>query len=203
MRRMRSIGLGLVVGAAITAAGFSLSPSASPTTMVGGARSDGTVLAELDGDPTCAASGWFRDADLVVDADTTDVVVVPRTDRVDWQGSVVAAPGRYEGSVWLELPPPFGRVEIDSWQGTTTTRSNAGTEEYALPKALPGGVRFTVAGEHTDEQGTCSGRVTVELEGGPLGSPITWGALGATALAGVGLVAALRPVFVRRPSSEV
>lgn len=200
MRCVRSIGLGLVVGAAISAALF----VGSPTTLMGGAPSSGdVVLAELDGDPTCAASGWFRDADLVVDADTTEVVVVPRTDRVDWQGSVVAAPGRYEGSVWLELPPPFGRVEIDSWQGTTTTRSNAGTEEYALPKALPGGVRFTVAGEHTDEQGTCSGRVTVELEGGPLGSPITWGALGATALAGVGLVAAMRPVFVRRPNSEV
>jgi hypothetical protein len=200
MRCVRSIGLGLVVGAAVSAALFAI----SPTTVTSGVRGGGdVVLAELDGDPTCGATGWFRDADLVVDAATADVVVVPRSDRVDWQGWVVDAPGRYEGSVWLELPPPFGRVEIDSWQGTTATRSNAGTEEYALPKALPGGVRFTVAGEHTDEQGTCSGHVIVELEGGPLGSPITWGALGATALAGVGLVAALRPVFVRRPSSEV
>lgn len=158
------------------------------------------VAAEIEGDQGCQATAWFRDADVVVDVASIgadEVVTVRRSDTVDWQASVAAPPGDHEGSVWVDLPPPLGRVEIDSWSGSTSARSSSGTEEYDLPKAVPAGVRFTVSGEHRDDQGTCTGTVTLAIEGSPWSSPVTWAGLGATAATGVGLAMAMRPVFTR------
>ncbi len=177
-----------VTGGVVTMALLGLVPGAAP------------VGAEIEGDQGCQATVWFRDADVVVDAASVgadEVVTVRRSDTVDWQASVDAPPGDYEGSVWVDLPPPLGRVEIDSWSGSSETMSNTGTEEYDLPKAVPAGVQFTVSGEHRDDQGTCTGTVTLAIDGSPWSSPVTWAGLGATAAAGVGLVAAMRPVFTR------
>ena len=154
------------------------------------------VGAEISGDNGCQATGSWQEAGLTVDAATVEgVVTVPRSDTVDWQGSVAAPPGAYSGSVWVELPPPFGQVEIDAWSGDSQTTSNSGSHEYELPSAIPGGVEIVVAGEHTDENGTCAGSVTVQIEGGPFGSPLTAVSLAGTAIAGVGMAAALRPMF--------
>ena len=86
------------------------------------------VGAEISGDNGCQATGSWQEAGLTVDAATVDgVVTVPRSDTVDWQGSVAAPPGAYSGSVWVELPPPFGQVEIDAWSGDSQTTSNSGS----------------------------------------------------------------------------
>lgn len=125
------------------------------------------------------------------------VVEVPRSDTVEWQASRGAPPGAYKGSIWAELPPPLGRVTIDSWEGDSQTQSSRGVEEYDIPSAVPGGVEFVVAGEHTDEAGACTGSVRFQIEGGPFGSPITWVSLGGTAIFGAALVGSALPMFRR------
>lgn len=156
------------------------------------------AVADVSGSNGCQATATWRTAGITVDAATaTGVVTIPRKDTVDWQGSVAAPPGAYHGSVWVELPPPFGKVEIDSWKGDSQTTSNSGTHEYSLPKLVPAGVEFTVAGEHADQQGTCSGSVTVEVDGGAFDSPLAPISLAGTAVTGAGALWALRPLFRR------
>jgi hypothetical protein len=152
------------------------------------------ATAQLTSDDGCKATASWTNG-LVVNATQTGTVEVPRKDTIQWEGSVTGAPGPYHGSVWIELPPPFGKIELHSWKGTSSTTSNAGQEKYSIPKVVPGGAVFRVAGEHIDANGTCAGSVDLSISGGVLGSPVTWVALGGTAVSGVGLAALLRPLF--------
>ena len=186
MRLARSMLTGVIVG------GFALGGA-----IAGGLAPTVPAQAELTAESTCRASGSFRTSGIVVDATATGVVTVPRRDTVSWQASVPSPPAAYSGSVWVDLPPPFGRVEIESWSGVSQSVTNAGTEEYDLPKLVPAGVEFTVSGEHVDANGTCSGSITIEIDGSPLSSPITWVGLGGAAATGIGLTMALRPLFRR------
>lgn len=155
-----------------------------------------SVGAEINGDNGCQASGTWREAGISVDAATVDgVVTIPRSDTVDWQESVAAPPGPYTGSVWVELPPPFGQFELDSWSGDSQNTSNAGSRQYDLPALVPAGVEFVVGGEYADQNGTCTGSVSVQIDGGPFSSPLTAVSLAGTALAGAGMAALLRPMF--------
>lgn len=164
--------------------------------LVGSTSTAGAGIDGISGSNGCAASGSWRKAGITVDAATANgVITIPRSDTVDWQGSVAAAPGKYHGSVWVELPPPFGSVEVDSWKGDSQTTSNSGAHEYDLPKLVPAGVEFTVAGDHADENGTCSGSVKVKVAGGKFDSPLTPVSLVGTAATGAGLLGALRPLF--------
>lgn len=174
---------------------WSLAATAFGLMLVGSAS---RASAGIDGTNGCQATGTWREAGITVDAATADgVIVIPRSDTVDWTGSVAAPPGAYHGSVWVELPPPFGKVTVGSWKGNSQTTSNSGAHEYDLPSLVPAGVEFTVAGEHIDQNGTCTGSVTVELEGGAFDSPLTAVSLLGTAASGVGLAALLRPLFRR------
>lgn len=161
--------------------------------LLGGASLAG---AEISGTNGCQATGTWRDGGFTVDAATADgVITVPRADTVDWTGSVAAPPGPYSGSVWVELPPPFGQVEIDSWSGDSETTSNSGSHDYDLPPLVPAGVDIVVGGEHTDQNGSCTGSVTVQIDGGPFSSPVTAVSLVGTALSGAGMAVLLRPLF--------
>ena len=159
--------------------------------LVGSSR---VATAQLTSDDGCKATATWTNG-LVIDAQHTGTVTVPRSDTVQWEGSVTGPPGGYSGSVWIELPPPFGTVEIHHWAGNSSTTSNSGQEKYDLPSAVPGGVVFTVAGRHVDANGTCAGTVDLTISGGAMKSPVTWVALGGTAASGVGLAALLRPLF--------
>ena len=88
-------------------------------------------------------------------------------------------------------------VEVDSWSGDSQTISNAGSHAYDLPSLVPAGVEITVAGEHADETGKCTGSVKVQVEGGAFDSALTAVSLAGTALTGAGIVGALRPLFRR------
>ena len=116
----------------------------------------------------------FRDTGLTVDAEAIgdEVVEVERSDTVDWQGSVTAPPGVYSGTIAVDLPPPFGEAEIDSWDGESDSTANAGVKDYDLTSLVPAGVEFRVVGSHTDENGSCTGYVNLEIEGGPFDSPL-------------------------------
>ena len=123
--------------------------------------------------------GTKDDGPFSVDANqpVDQVVVVPRSDTVNWSGSTPAQSGDYKGSIRVELPFPFGSIEIDSWEGQIQTNTNSGTRDFDLPSFVPGGTEFVLSAEHTDSAGTCAGKVTMALEGGPFGSFITWLAL--------------------------
>ena len=162
------------------------------------------VAAELTGN--CEGSGAFSqgtDADgpLTVDARTvgTETVVIPRKDSVQWAGSVTSPPGAYAGFVAIDLPPPFGEVNVDSWSGTTQATENTGVKDYDVPKLVPAGATFRVVGEHHDQATQCAGFVNVKLEGGAFKSPVTPVALLLTAFAGVGFGLAIQPLFRKGP----
>ncbi|CAN5429341.1 hypothetical protein BH10ACT2_BH10ACT2_07360 [soil metagenome] len=162
--------------------------------MLGGSVSQ--AHADVPGGSGCEGSATWRDADLTVVAETDGgPYTIPRSDTVDWEGSVTAPPGVYNGSVWVELPPPFGHLEIDNWAGDSATTSNSGTHEYDFPSLVPAGVEFQVSGEHSDENGGCSGTIAFEIDGGPFDSPITPISLGGTAAFALLTGLALKPLF--------
>lgn len=162
----------------------------------------GKAAAHVDTTNGCTATGTFREGGQVVDAESVgdDVVEIPRSDTVDWTGSVAAPPGAYSGSISVDLPPPFGEVAIDSWGGTSQNPSNSGAKEYDLPSLVPAGVEFQVVGSHDDENGSCSGFVNLEIEGGPFDSLLAPVSLVGTAASGAGLFALIRSMF--KPGSK-
>jgi hypothetical protein len=175
------------------------------TLFIGGAislQAASPAAADVTGSCNGTASfleGTDDDGPFTIDAATVgdETIVVPRSDTVSWTGSVAGPPGEYSGSVSIDFPPLFPDITIDSWSGDSETTSNEGIEEYDLPGVLPAGVTFTVNGEHVDDNGTCTGFVNVELEGGPFDSPVAPVSLVLTGLSGVGLAAAARPLFRR------
>jgi len=176
--KFRYLSLGAV------AIGFLIVGSASPAN------------ADVPGDSGCQGSGqWLEDGLLVVAETDGGVYTIPRSDTVAWEGSVAGPPGVYSGSVSIDLPPPFGEVVVDDWAGDSETTSNSGTNEYDLPDLVPAGVEFEVYGEHSDENGGCSGTITFEIDGGPFDSPITPISLGGTAVFALGTALALKPLF--------
>lgn len=144
------------------------------------------VAASEGSEATCAASGYWEGAEIeVVVGETGDeVVTIPRNDTVNWEGSVDGPPGDYRGSIWLELPAPLPAIEIDSWSGDSTNTTNSGVHEYDLPKLVPAGMEFVVAGEHVDANGLCTGQVRLVIDGGAFESPVTYVAIALTLLTG-------------------
>jgi hypothetical protein len=162
--------------------------------------SSGRAAAELDpGNNDCTGSGVFRSDGRKVDAESIGetVVKIERKDSVDWEGSVAGPPGVYSGSIAVDLPPPWPDLHIDSWGGNSQSTGNKGTKDYDLPSFVPAGVEFQVVGGHTDEVGSCSGHVNLEIRGGAFDSPATAISLGATAVTLGGLLGTLRPLFRR------
>ena len=164
--------------------------------------STGKAAAHLETDNGCEGSGIFRDDGLSVDAEAIgdDVVTIPRSDTVDWQGSVTAPPGVYSGTIGLDMPPPFGDIQIDTWDGDSQATGNAGARDYDLPSLVPAGVEFRVVGSHTDANGSCSGYVNLKVKGGPFDSPLVFISLAGTLITGAGAVLLLRPMFKGVPS---
>lgn len=156
------------------------------------------AAAEIDEGDCTGAVRFVNGVDgpFTIDADQSrsDVVVVPRSDTVEWSGSTPATSGDYSGSVSVKLPFPFGSLEIDRWEGTIESNSNAGVDTYDLPSVIPGGVEFEVSATHSDTAGTCSGGVRMKIEGGAFGSVATPIALVATAIF-AGLALAIAGVF--------
>lgn len=135
-------------------------------------------------------TGTEADGPFSVDADRPlgDVVVVPRSDTVEWSASTPATSGEYSGSVTVDLPFPLGSYKIEEWSGTVQTSTNSGTDSYDLPGVIPGGVEFRVSATHSDEAGTCNGSLTVKIEGRSFGSAVTPIALVTTVILGALLV---------------
>ena len=152
----------------------------------------------VDGGSGCSGTGGWLESGLFVDAETVvGVQTIPRSDTVTWEGSVAAPPGLYSGQISVDLPPPFGEVKIDDWSGDSESTGNSGSHEYDFPSLVPAGVEFEVFGEHSDENGGCTGTVTFEIDGGPFDSPIAPISLGGTAVFALLTGLALKPMFKR------
>jgi hypothetical protein len=164
--------------------------------------SGGRAAAHLESTNGCQGSGHFRDNGQTVDAEAVGdtVVEISRRDTVEWEGSVDAPPGAYSGTIAVDLPPPFGALQIDSWDGNSASTTNSGSKSYNLPSIVPAGVEFRLVGSHTDQNGSCSGYVNLEIKGGAFDSALAPISLVGTVLAGAGVAATLRPLFRRLPS---
>jgi hypothetical protein len=127
-----------------------------------------------------------------------DVVEVPVKDTVHWKGDISGVSGNrtIDGFVAVDLPWPFGEATIDTWGKSTDLTGNEGEHSYSLPSLIPRGVEFEVSGQHS-ENGVvvCSGTAKVKVEGSAFDSPLAPIGLGGTAISGVGLAFAGRPVF--------
>jgi len=141
--------------------------------------------------PECQGNGQFVKLGKTYHASDTGVDVIDRVDDVNWDGSITGTTGNqpYSGKIEVELPPPFGKVSVDSWSGTTDSTSNSGTKHYDLPGFVPANVEFEVSGSHTQGPITCTGSVKLKIEGSGLG-PFSLATLALTLAFGAGLVLA-------------
>jgi hypothetical protein len=152
----------------------------------------GAAPSKIGGSANCTGTGHFTKSGHDYTAADAGVDKVPRVDDVVWAGSITNAPSgqqAYSGHIEVELPPPFGGVTIDTWGGTTDSTGNNGTKHYDIPGFVPANVQFPVSGSHTQGGLTCSGSVTVEIEGSAFG-PFSIATLILTLLFGAGLVLA-------------
>jgi hypothetical protein len=169
--------------------------------VVASASAPSPVSATLDG--PCTVTATFQAAATTVDARVTDdePIEIRRADSVLWEGSVsidgVDRPA--SGYVAIDLPPPLGRITIESWTGPTSVSARSGTYDYDLGPWIPAGAPVRVFGEHRENGLRCSGSVIVAVAGSPFTSPVTYAALGATALVGFAFIRLIRPLWRRVP----
>lgn len=124
----------------------------------------------------------------------TGVYTVPIAGSADYTGSIAVSPppaGRpISGSVQVALPMG-STLTLKTWSDDDATKtSDSGTISWDLPAATPRGIEMTVSGSHADLQ-SCSGSVTVKLQGGLTDSATGVASLALTGIAGLGLLAAL------------
>jgi hypothetical protein len=155
----------------------------------------GAAPQEVSGNGNCQGTAAFQSGHQYTAADS-GVDEIPLKDTVNWTGSIEApssAPDwAYAGHIQLELPPPLPAITIDDWSGTTDATGNSGVKKYDLPSFVPRGVELEVTGSHTQADKSCSGTVTVKVEGGAFDSPAAPAALVGTAATGVGAALAGR-----------
>jgi hypothetical protein len=110
-----------------------------------------------------------------------EVVTVPKSAKVRWEGSVTRPAGRrvpYRGEVAVTVAG-FD-VTVDEWRGTTGKMAVAGARAYDAG-VLPGGVVYRLHGSHHQGRLSCRGEMLVQLEGGKgVAVPIAFAGTAAT-----------------------
>ena len=77
---------------------------------------------------------------------------------------------------------------ILSGEPEAVTVSASGNVTWDIPSWVPGGVKITVSGSHSDGGLLCKGSIQVKLDGSSTGSGIGIAALIGTALTALGLI---------------
>ena len=118
----------------------------------------------------------------------TGVYTVPIAGSAAYDGGInvdVPEEGRpISGSVSVGLPMGLS-IDIKSWSDDDATRTgDVGTVTWDLPDFTPRGIEFGVSGSHSDLQ-SCSGSITVKLEGDLLDSAVGVVTTAATVLTGL------------------
>jgi hypothetical protein len=134
----------------------------------------------------CAGSAVITGDDgSTVTVDAADAkATVPSGGSAAYQGSVGTVTHHHSGSIDVAVGP--ASVELGSWSSANdgNESTKAGTKE--LPAALgdlpPG--KYELTGSHQGDEGRCAGRMTLEVAGSIVGSPIS---AGTSVLALIGL----------------
>lgn len=125
-------------------------------------------------------------------------VTLPREGTIAWQGSVGKLARSYSGKIELDLG--LFRISPGSWGwsgGPQGTLSSSGVEKIpARFKDLPAG-KYKVRGHHTADGATCSGFVTIKIEGGAIQTTAGKAAVGLTAVGVLGLIISMIPKVVK------
>jgi hypothetical protein len=137
------------------------------------AGSDGSVPARLTG--PCQVSATIAGTGTTIDpSQSGGVYTVPLSGSASYAGSI-AVPAEERpagGRVWVVTPPGIPSFTLKSWDDPEAlTVSDSGEVTWDLPGALPRGIKFTVEGVHNDSA-TCTGAITVKVEGGITDSPV-------------------------------
>jgi len=162
--------------------------------LAGGTLALGAAPAGASLKGPCKATGTFAAGGFTVDAKQTDKVTIPRKDDVSWAGRVPArrqGTRHISGSVDVDFPPPIGKIRVGTWSSDSDTYQNADTYTYDLPSVIAG-FDIPVTGVHHDAGFTCSGKVTVRVDGGGLKNPAALASLAFTAISVLGVSLALR-----------
>ncbi|MGQ0825546.1 MAG: hypothetical protein ACT4OX_11080 [Actinomycetota bacterium] len=151
----------------------------------------GPAGATIDG--PCTASG---EIDGQVHDAALSEVEIPSEGDVHWQGAIqIPEPAEerpIRGWVKVDFPTPVPDQEVGSWDSDSLRIDNADTYEYELPSVLEG-FDIKVYGEHYESGAlTCSGGITVRLEGGGIGNPATLASLAFTVISVINLFLAIR-----------
>lgn len=133
----------------------------------------------------CQGSALITDENgMNYNIDAEDVrVTVPRNGSAQWQGSTGTPVHNHSGEIFLDLG--LFDVPIDDW-GSANVNELSANGTASLPDALgyaPPGI-YAVAGFHEGDEGRCSGRIEIELEGE--GNTWLFIVIGATILFGLG-----------------
>jgi hypothetical protein len=124
-------------------------------------------------------------------------VVIPKQAAVRWRGAIKGSGKRViNGKIYLQLPPPFGKMVIGNgkWDGPSARYANTGVYKYDFPAALVG-PKFVLSGNHAEKGAVvCTGTVIVQLEGSKSRNPLLIASLVLTffAILNVGLVMRVR-----------
>jgi len=126
----------------------------------------------------------------------TGVYTVPISGSANYSGSIDVEPpedGRpISGSVQVALPAG-GSITIKSWSDEDAEgTSDTGTVTWDLPDITPRGIEMNVSGSHSDLV-SCSGAITVKLDGGLTDSPTGVVSLVLTLLTGLGMAFSALP----------
>lgn len=139
-------------------------------------------------DDPCFAEGTLQAEDgtsfgTVMPKTNSGVYTVPIKGMSSYTGGMaVDEPdeGRaYNGSIQVELPAVLGALgfkdpTIHTWENpdSTSVTADPGVVDWELPDATPRGVEMTVSGTHNDPLGSCSGSISVKVDGGLFDSPV-------------------------------
>lgn len=139
----------------------------------------------------CAGSAVVTGDDgTTTEVDAEDAsVVLPGNGEAAYQGSVSTVTHNHFGKINLEVGPTT--IAIADWSSANEGGEDTKRGTKELPSAvgdLPPG-KYDLTGFHQGDEGRCAGRMTVEITGSILASPIS------AASVGIGVLALLAFLF--------
>lgn len=128
---------------------------------------------------------------LTIDASQSEAHVPRRAGRVTYVGSVTTITHNQHGHVAVVLGP--FKVNFYTWGGKNASNKSSDTGSRAYPSVLkdvpPG--KYKVTGAHSATEGSCTGSMTIIIDGSPLSNPAGIGALVGTVVFGLVVLFAL------------
>lgn len=105
-------------------------------------------------------------AGVMVDANDARITIREEPRSAEWKGATGVPVHNHHGEVFLDLG--LADVPLGDWgsENKKDETKASGTKGLSAFWAAPPGI-YAVAGSHTGDEGTCTGRVEVVYEGNP------------------------------------